>query len=106
MQEGAFFGLNPYHVALAALGCGVIVAYWLPRFMSLREPAASALLILIGAATFTVMPGMPQAIDPRLSPRIWELTSELAVIVALFGTGIRIDDLAHLRRWTPTIRLL
>ncbi len=42
------FEFSPYHMALAVLGCGLIVAYWLPRFVSGREPAASTLLILSG----------------------------------------------------------
>ena len=101
-----FFGLAPYHVVLTALGAGIILAFWIPRFLSGREPAASALLILGGVAAFTVIPGMPAAIDPRSAPGVWEYTSELAVIVALFGTGLRIDNLTSYRRWQPAIRLL
>ena len=106
LKTDAFFGLEPYHVVLAVLGAAIILAYWIPRFFSGREPAASALLILIGAAAFTFIPGMPLSIDPRVSPRIWEQLSELAVVVALFGTGLRIDRLTSYVRWQPTIRLL
>jgi NhaP-type Na+/H+ or K+/H+ antiporter len=106
MASSEFFGLEPYHVAMAAVGTGIIVAYWIPRFFSGREPAASALLIVAGALAFSLIPGMPAAPDPRTAPRLWELTSELAVIVALFGTGLRIDNLTSYRRWRPTVRLL
>ena len=51
------FGLDSYHVFLASVGACVIVAYWLPRFFSGREPAASALLILAGAVAFIALPG-------------------------------------------------
>jgi NhaP-type Na+/H+ or K+/H+ antiporter len=88
------------------IGASIILAFWLPRFFSGREPAASALLILAGAVGFTMVPGMPEAIDPRTAPKIWEYASELAVIVALFGTGLRIDNLTDYRRWQPTVRLL
>ena len=101
-----FFGFSPYHVVLTALGAGIILAFWIPRFFSGREPAASALLILAGTLAFAMLPGMPGAIDPRTAPRVWEYVSELAVIVALFGTGLRIDNLTSYRRWQPTIRLL
>jgi NhaP-type Na+/H+ or K+/H+ antiporter len=37
---------------------------------------------------------------------LWERLSELAVIVALFGTGLKIDNLTNYRRWQPTIRML
>jgi NhaP-type Na+/H+ or K+/H+ antiporter len=106
MESQPFFGLNPYHLSIAAIGGGIFFAYWLPRFFSGREPAASALLILAGALSLPLIPGMPAAIDPRETPRLWELTSELAVIIALFGTGLRIDNLTDYRRWRPTVRLL
>ena len=106
MADKGFYGFEAYHVAMAAIGAGIILAYWIPRFLSGREPAASALLIAAGAAAFTLVPGMPAAVDPRTEPRLWELTSELAVIVALFGTGLRIDNLTSYRRWRPTVRLL
>ena len=106
LSEEPFFGFDSYHISLAALGAGIIIAFWLPRFFSGREPAASALLILFGAAAFSLVPGMPDAFDPRTSPRLWERLSELAVIVALFGTGLRIDNLANYKRWQPTFRLL
>lgn len=80
---------------MVVIGAGVILAYWLPRFFSEREPAASALLILAGMISFSLIPGMPAALDPRTAPRFWEFTSELTVIVALFGTGIRIDNLSN-----------
>lgn len=91
---------------MAAFGAAIILAYWIPRFLTGREPAASAPLILLGGLAFAFVPGMPEAFDPRVSPRIWELTSELAVIVALFGTGLRIDNLRDYGHWRPTIRLL
>jgi NhaP-type Na+/H+ or K+/H+ antiporter len=106
MESSKFFGLEGYHVAMAAIGAGIIIAYWIPRFFSGREPAASALLISAGALAFSFIPGMPAAIDPRTAPRLWELTSELAVIVALFGTGLRIDNLRRYESWRPTVRLL
>ncbi len=100
------FGLDAYHILLAALGHAIILAYWLPRFVSGREPATSTLLILFGLVTFTLIPGMPEAIGPVEHPRPWELLAELCVIVGLFGTGLRIDRLAGRKQWLPTLRLL
>ena len=106
MEDAPFFGLYAYHFALAAVGTAVILAYWLPRFISKHEPAASGLLILFGMAAFALIPGLPAIPDPRQDPYLWEVVAELTVIIALFATGLRIDDLSSLTKWSPTIRLL
>ena len=99
------FEFIPYHLLLVALGGAIILAHWLPRFVSGREPAASALLIGLGWAAFS-LPGMPPAISPLTSPGVWEVLSELCVIVGLFGVGLRIDAPRRGALWRPTRRLL
>jgi len=106
LQHEPFFGLNSYHVALAVIGIIVIVARWLPRLISKREPASAPLMILFGAGSALLMPGLPTLPDPRQVPLPWELVSELTVIVALFGAGMRIDNLRPWKRWKPTFRML
>ncbi|MEM8826431.1 MAG: sodium:proton antiporter, partial [Pseudomonadota bacterium] len=106
MNDDSLFGFAPYHVLLAGCGFVIILAYWLPRLVSGREPAASALLIIGGLLAFGFLPGMPEAFDPVARPKLWELTSEFAVIVALFGTGLRIDKLADAGIWRPAVGLL
>ena len=73
----AVFGFDPYHILLTTAGLAILFAYWAPRFISGREPAASALLILTGCAAFALIPGLPDALDPTRAPRVWELVSEL-----------------------------
>lgn len=106
MSDEPFFGFSSYHAALAATGGCIILAYWLPRWVSRREPTAAGMLILFGMLAFAVVPGLPQIPDPRTDPHPWEVVAELTVIIALFGTGLRIDNLSNLARWGPTIRLL
>jgi NhaP-type Na+/H+ or K+/H+ antiporter len=105
-MDTPFFGFSPYHVLLAGCGFAIVVAYWLPRYFSGREPAASGLLILGGLAVFGLLPGVPEAFSPLDRPYFWELASELAVIIALFGTGLRLDRIAGLAKWSPAVRLL
>lgn len=100
------YGFEPYHVLLAAVGVSIILAFWVPRFFSGREPATSALLILSGMCAFALVPGMPAALDPVSSPHAWEVGSEICVIIGLFGTGLRIDRLAGRARRVPILRLL
>lgn len=101
----SFFSLDEYHLILAGVGFAIILSYWLPRFVSGREPAASALLVLTGLMAF-ILPGMPDGPNPLDQPKAWELVAELCVIIGLFGTGLRIDRLAGWSRWKPTLRLL
>lgn len=100
------YDFDPYHVFLALVGCGVALSYWLPRFLRGREPAASAFLILAGTISYYAVPGMPFPFDPVDEPLFWEVTSELAVITALFGAGLRIDDIFVPSNWRATVRLL
>jgi NhaP-type Na+/H+ or K+/H+ antiporter len=100
------YEVSSYHLLLAALGTVTILAYWFPRFVSGREPAASALLIGLGFVAFGWIPGMPDTIDPISLPKPWEVISELCVVAGLFGVGLRIDQLSSRRLWVPTIRLL
>lgn len=101
-----FFGFESYHVMLAVAGGIVILARWLPRFVSSREPVAPPLLILFGMIAALLVPGLPLAPDPRVLPRPWEIASELTIIVALFTAGLRIDRLGPWLRWVPTARML
>ncbi|KLE33812.1 cation:proton antiporter [Aurantiacibacter luteus] len=100
------YEFDSYHILLAGAGAIIIASYWLPRFFSGREPAAAPVLILTGLLLFLFVPGMPAAIDPLQNPRVWEVTAELAVIIGLFGVGLRIDKLFGHGLWTPTLRLL
>lgn len=100
------FELSGYHLLLTAFGSVVVLAYWLPRLISGREPAASALLIGLGFCVFGFLPGLPVTIDPIASPKPWEIVSELCVVIGLFGVGLRIDRLVSLAQWRPTVRLL
>lgn len=106
MQEADFFGLSPTHLFMAAIGAAIFVAYLLPGIKFMRAASSSAILMIFGLVTFAFIPGMPPALDPTVSPRIWELISEIVVIVVLFATGLRIDNISSWNLWSPTVRLL
>ncbi|MFD2740090.1 cation:proton antiporter [Sulfitobacter aestuarii] len=106
MQHEPFFAFSSYHLTLAVVGIIVILARWLPRLLSDREPAAAPLMILFGALAALLVPNLPSLPDPRQQPLPWELVSELTVIIALFGAGMRIDMLRPWQRWIPTLRML
>jgi NhaP-type Na+/H+ or K+/H+ antiporter len=105
-MEDARFGFDAYHILLVALGASLLVSYWLPHLVLRRPPAATALLMACGMVGSLLFPGVVVGIDPTENPAIWELAAELVVIIVLFGTGLRIDDLGGRRLWWPTVRLL
>ncbi len=100
------YEFSSYHIVLAIVGCAILLSHWLPRWISGREPAASALLIAAGYVFFTFVPGAPSAFNPINAPKIWEMTSEICVVIGLFGVGIRIDRLRDWKNWQATVRLL
>ena len=100
------FSLAPYHAGLALVGISLLASYWSLRLLFSEPPAASALLMAAGLASSLLAPGAFATLDPTLSPALWEKASEAVVIVVLFATGLRIDDLRSWRHWRPTVGLL
>jgi sodium/hydrogen antiporter len=100
------FGFDARHILLVALGASLLVSYWLPHLFVRRPPAATALLMACGMVGSLLFPGIVAGIDPTVNPLIWEVAAEIVVIIVLFATGLRIDDLGGLRLWSPTVRLL
>ncbi len=105
-MEDARFGLDPYHILLLVLGGSLLLSYWLPRIFVARPPAATALLMAFGMAGSLLFPEVVAVIDPTENPGIWEIAAEMVVIVVLFATGLRIDDLGGWHLWRPTVGLL
>lgn len=105
MDVSSFFGLSAYHILMAAIGAAIFASHWLPRLAFPRAASSAALLMIVGLVTYSVLPRM-EALDPTTSPALWERISEIVLIVVLFATGLRIDNLGSLRLWSPTLRLL
>lgn len=100
------YGFDSYHILIIIIGTSLLLANWLPRLVFRGPPAASALLMLFGLLGAAWFPGSFAGLDPISSPGLWETAAEIVVIVVLFSTGIRIDDLGRWRLWRPTLMLL
>ncbi|MBA3324872.1 MAG: cation:proton antiporter [Rhodobacteraceae bacterium] len=105
-MDEPLFAFDAYHILLTALGGGLVLSYWLPLLAFARPPAVTALLMAFGMLGSVVFPDISATIDPTVSPGLWETTAEIVVIVVLFATGLRIDDIGGFRLWRPTIGLL
>lgn len=100
------FELSTYHVLFTALGAALFIAYWIPTAIFRYPPSSTALIIALGMLFYHLLPNMPEPLNPIQSPVVWEVTSEFVVIIVLFVTGLRIDNISDWQRWRGTIRLL
>ena len=97
--------MDPYIVFLACLGLIILAVSWLPLLLRDLPLSLPILCVLFGFVVFS-LPGVGNALDPLEQPVITERVSELVVIIALLGAGLKIDRRAGWRRWATTWRLL
>ncbi|MDQ3850008.1 MAG: cation:proton antiporter [Actinomycetota bacterium] len=98
---------DEYAMGLAFAGLAVFAA--VGALSHQRERAFSASLIYLGlglaAATMIDLLGV-RWIEPVRDARLLERLAELAVVVALFATGLKIDRALSSRSWSSVARLL
>jgi NhaP-type Na+/H+ or K+/H+ antiporter len=97
--------IDLYELVLTAGGFGALLAAWIPSYTSRRPLSLPIVLVVVGALLFLVPVGLP-APDPMEHLSVTERATELAVIVALMGAGLKIDRPFALRTWAPTWRML
>jgi NhaP-type Na+/H+ or K+/H+ antiporter len=98
--------MNSYIVVLAGFGIVVLLTAWIP--MVLREMPLSLpiLCVAFGAVVFAI-PSVPGVMyHPQEQLGFAEHATELVVIIALMGAGLKLDRTPGLRSWALTWRLL
>lgn len=99
--------LLPSTYILVLTGTGLLVALvaWLP--LALRKLPLSLPIVCMGiGATIFLLPQVTLRPLPMRYPDITERFSELIVIIALMGAGLKIDRVFGWARWAVTWRLL
>lgn len=94
-----------YHLWLFFIGVGFLAATVLPRLLSNYPLSMPILLLVLGYAAIALPTGL-ETPDPREYGSIAEHLTELGVIVALMGAGLKIDRIPSFKGWTSTWRLL
>lgn len=98
--------LNSYVVTLFIFGGIVLLTTWLPLVLKQMPLSLPICCIIIGA----LLAASPLTPLPQMNPlenKIWaEHLTELVIIVALMGAGLKIDRPIGWRRWMITWRLL
>jgi sodium/hydrogen antiporter len=105
--ERGFGFLDPYVIELMFLGVILFAAIWVLSTHGERAFTPAAIYLLFGAiaALFLHFLGI-DLIDPLENAVLIEHLAEFAVIVALFGAGLRIDRRLSLRGWKSTALLI
>ena len=104
--EGFSFA-DPYAIGLIVAGVAAIAAIGALSHEGERAFSASLIYLALGAGCAGLIEVLDVSwIDPIKDAGLVEKLSELAVIIALFGTGLKLDRPLQLREWSGVIRLL
>lgn len=96
---------DPYILFLLGFGIIVLLVAWLPLALEKLPLSLAIFCVLIGVALFG--PGiLAFAPSPRLYDTITEKLTEVVVLVALMGAGLKLDRPIGLKAWASTWRLL
>lgn len=98
--------MDIYLVTLTILGFVVLLTAWLPMLLRHLPLSLPILCILLGAAlAWSPYPLLP-AFNALENRQLTEHMTEIVVIVALMGAGLKLDRKIGWRRWGTTWRLL
>lgn len=97
--------LEDYNLWLVIIGLAIMAATVLPRLIGDFPLSLPIILLITGYAAVALPLGL-EAPDPQLNGEITEHITELGVIIALMGAGLKIDRKPNFRKWAVTWRLL
>lgn len=98
--------MDIYIVTLTILGLVVLLTAWLPMVVRRLPLSLPIICLAIGAIlAWSPFPVIP-AFNPLENRAFTERMTEIVVIVALMGAGLKLDRPIGWRRWATTWRLL
>lgn len=105
--ERGFSFADPYAIGLAFAGVAVFAAVGALSHQHERAFSASLIYLALGIGAATIIDLLGVAwIDPLADAELIEHLAEFALIVALFGTGLKLENALERRRWGSVARLL
>lgn len=94
-----------YDIWLIVIGIAILATTLLPRLLSDKPSSIPMFLITLGFLMVALPFGL-EAPNPFEHNKITERLTELGVIIALMGAGLKIDRIPGLKSWGSTWRLL
>lgn len=97
--------LEPYKLVLLLVGLMLLGAAWLPHLLRRRMLSFPIVYVAMGWLLYQLPIPLPNP-DPIQNRVLTERLTELVILIALVGAGLRLDTPPGLRRWGITWRLL
>jgi NhaP-type Na+/H+ or K+/H+ antiporter len=97
--------MNWYLVLLGGLGLLILAVAWLPALVRGFPLSLPIACVVLGFALFSI-PGTGPDPNPLAHPHLTERLTELTLIVALMGAGLKLNRPLGWRSWGTTWRLL
>lgn len=98
--------MDTYDVVITVVGVVAVAAAVLPAVLAGRAFSTPIVYLVVGLIAFGPTIGVVDVPHPLDVPVVAERLTELAVIVALMGAGLKLDRAIGWRRWGTTWRLL
>src|SRR3970282_3031936 len=96
--------MDPYKLMLAVAGLALIGATWLPHLLKRHPVTFPMVYVTLGIVLYASPLHLPDP-DPFKYAVVTERLTELVVLVALVGAGLRIDTPFGWRSWGPALGL-
>lgn len=94
-----------YEIALLVVSLAILGAVVLPRYLDDKPMSFPLIYVVLGGLLFSLPTGLPSP-NPLEYPVLTEHLTELVVIIALMGAGLKLDRPFDWRAWSLIWRLL
>jgi sodium/hydrogen antiporter len=94
-----------YYIILVVIGLAALGMAWMPAIGERLRLSYAVIYVVVGVLLYVIFPWIPKA-DPLVHQGFTLRLTELVVLVALMGSGLKIDEPFSLRRWRVPLRLV
>jgi NhaP-type Na+/H+ or K+/H+ antiporter len=96
---------DPYILSLIIIGIAALGMSWMPAVAKRTKISYSIVYVLLGVLVFSLLDGLPSPNPMKHNSFTLHLT-EMAVLISLMGTGLKIDEPFSFKAWKIPFRLV
>jgi len=98
--------MDKYLLLLTFIGLAAFGMAWMPAITKRTGVSYSIIYVLAGVLIYSLFPGVLPVPDPQSDGNLILRFSEIAIIISLMGTGIKIDRPFSFKNWASPIKLV